>query len=178
MLKRAICLCLSMVIPLLLFAACGQAEQGNTDVTNPQPTEAATEAASGETETGASAEAGACSHVTDAEVGEAIGKTVSRHEENSGQCTYYTDDPVVFVTLDIDTENAESSWQGVTGGSDLAGAETNKVEGPGDEAYFGARDILYVKDGDIFMSLEAGFDTETRERARKLAPIVLANLKQ
>jgi hypothetical protein len=178
MLKQAIRLCIFMVIPLLLCAACGQAEESNTDITNPQPTAAATEAASGETEGDANSEAGPCSYVTDAEVGEAIGKTVSRHEENSGQCTYYTDDPVVFVTLEVDTENAESSWQGVTGGTSLAGGETNKVEGLGEEAFFGARDILYVKDGDIFMSLEAGFDTETRERARKLAPIVLVNLKR
>ena len=84
----------------------------------------------------------------------------------------------MFVTLEVDTENAESSWQGVTGGNDLAGAETNKGEGLGDEAFFGARDILYVKDGYIFMSLEAGFDMETRERARKLAPMILAKLKR
>ncbi len=165
------------VIPLVLCAACGQAEQGNTNVMNSPPTTAATKAASGETEGGARSEAGACSYVTDAEVGEAIGKSVSRHEESSGQCTYYTDDPVVFVTLNVDTENAESSWQGVTSGNSLAGAETNKVEGIGEEAFFGARDILYVRDGEIFMSLEAGFDTETRERARKLAPMILSKLK-
>ena len=174
MLTQAIRLCIFRVIPLLLCAACGQAEQSTTDVTNPQPTAAA----SGETEGDANSEAGPCSYVTDAEVGEAIGKSISRHEENSGQCTYYTDDPMVFVTLEVDTENAESSWQGVTGGTDLAGGETNKVEGTGEEAFFGARDILYVKDGDIFMSLEAGFDTETRERARKLAPMILAKLKR
>ncbi len=169
---------LFMVIPLVLCAACGQAEQGTTDVSNPPPTTAATEAASDDAEGGTSSEAGACSHITDAEIGEAISKTVSRHEENSGQCTHYTDDPVVIVTLNVDTENAESSWQGVTSGNSLAGAETNKVEGLGQETFFGARDILYVKDGDIFMSLEAGFDTETRERARKLAPMILAKLKR
>jgi hypothetical protein len=167
-----------LVIPLVLCTACGQAEQANTDVTNPPLTPAATEAPSGETASGAITDAGACSYVTDAEVGESIGKTVSRHEENSGQCAYYTDDPVVFVTLEVDTENAESSWQGVTGGTSLVGGETNKVEGLGEEAFFGARDILYVKDGDIFMSLEADFDTETRERATKLAPMILGKLKR
>ena len=178
MLKQPIRTCIFLVMPLVLCTACGQADQGSTEAANPPTTTAATVAAPDEGEGGANSEAGPCSYVTDAEIGEAIGKSVSRHEENSGQCAYYTDDPVVFVTLDVDTEDADASWRGVKGGTSLAGGETNKVEGIGEEAFFGARDILYVKDGDIFMSLEAGFDTETRERARKLAPIVLANLKQ
>jgi len=178
MLKHAIRLLTLMVIPLVLCAACGQAEQGTTDVTDPLPTAAVTEAASGDAEGGASSEAAACSHVTDAEIGETIGKPVSRHEENSGQCTYYIDDPLLFVTLNVDTEDAESSWQGVKSGNSLAGAAENKVEGIGEEAFFGARDILYVKDGDIFLSLEAGFDTEMRARAKKLALMILAKFKQ
>ena len=175
MLKHAFRLLTLMVIPLVLCAACGQAEQGTTD---PLPTAAVTEAASGDAEGGASSEAAACSHITDAEIAETINKPVSRHEENGGKCTYYTDDPLLFVTLDVDTEDAESSWQGVKSGNSLAGAEENKVEGIGEEAFFGARDILYVKDGDIFLSLEAGFDTETRARAKKLALMILAKFKQ
>ncbi len=165
-----------LCLPLLLCAACGQAQQDTDSAPSPQPTAVATTVPAGDD--GADDTADACSHVTDAEIGESIGKTVSRHEVNSGQCTYYTDDPVLFVTLNVDTEDAESSWQGVKGGNSLAGAEENKVEGIGEVAFFGARDILYVKDGDIFLSLEAGFDTETRERAKKLAPMILAKVKQ
>ncbi len=59
--KQAIRLCMFLVIPLMLCAACGQAQQASTDVTSPPPTTAATEAASGEAEGGASTEAGVCS---------------------------------------------------------------------------------------------------------------------
>ncbi len=165
-----------IVIVLLLCAACGQAQEDTTSALSLRATALATTASAGAE--GSDDTADTCSFVNDEEIGTAIDKTVTRHEENSGQCTYYTDDPVVFVTLDVDTEDADASWQGVKGGNSLTGAEENKVEGIGEEAFFGARDILYVKDGDIYMSLEAGFDTETRERAKKLAPMNLEKLKQ
>ncbi|MDQ3855221.1 MAG: hypothetical protein M3281_02345 [Chloroflexota bacterium] len=107
----------------------------------------------------------------------AVDKPLTRQHADGPRCTYYTDDPLVFVTLQIDQENAEASWQGVTAGQDVAGAESDQVKGLGEKAFFGARDVLYVRDGNTFLMVEAGFDNKVRERAQKVAKLVLAKVQ-
>lgn len=122
---------------------------------------------------GATVVEGPCAVVTRGELEAAVGQPLTREEVNGTRCTYYTDDPLVFVTLEVDRENAKASWQGVTAGQDLAGAESNKASGLGDEAFFGARDVLYVRDGDTFLMIEAGFDDKVCDPAEKVAKLLL-----
>ena len=154
----------------MLLAACGSTPN-STPVPTPMPT---SPLPVGEEDDGGAAAGGdPCAVVTGAELESAVGKPVTRQDADGPRCTYYTDDPVVFVTLEVDQENAEASWQGVTAGQDLTEAQSDEVTGLGDEAFFGARDILYVRSGDTFLMVEAGFDDKVRDRAEKVARLVL-----
>jgi hypothetical protein len=41
---------------------------------------------------------------------------------------------------------------------------------------FGPRDRLYVKQDNVFIAIDAGFDDRVRERARKVARLLVSTL--
>jgi hypothetical protein len=83
----------------------------------------------------------------------------------------------VFVDLEVDRQTAAESWKGVNTGDALIGAAPNSVPGLGEQAFFGPRDRLYVLSGQAFLAIEAGFDNDVRERARKVATVALGKLR-
>lgn len=167
---------LVMAVIVALLVGCGQAGNQapvNTAPTTAPPAAAATQSLPVEEEAAEGDNQGPCAIVTRAELQPLVDKPLTREEVDGPRCTYYTDDPLVFVTLEVDRENAQASWEGVTAGQDLAGAESNQVSGLGEQAFFGARDILYVRDGETFLMIEAGFDDKVRQRAQAVAKLVL-----
>ena len=119
----------------------------------------------------------ACSVVTGADLGGVVGKPITRQQSQSPtRCVYYTDDPLVFVDLELDRENAATSWRGVNEGNTAIGASKEAVTGLGDQAFFGPRDRLYVLKGNVFLAIEAGFDADVRERAKKVAGLALTKV--
>ncbi len=118
-----------------------------------------------------------CSSITDAEIAEAIGVSVDRHEApKANQCVYYTADPLVFIDIELDRESGDAAWQGINAGNSLIDAPQDSLTGIGDEAFFGPRNRLYIKKGSAFAAIEAGFDDKVRERARKVAQVVTAKM--
>jgi hypothetical protein len=92
------------------------------------------------------------------------------------RCVYYTDDPLVFVDLEVDREHAADSWKGVAAGNSAIGAAPSPVPGLGDQAVFGPRDRLYVLEGGVFLAIEAGFDDKVRDRATRVATLALSKV--
>ena len=74
-------------------------------------------------------------------------------------------------------ESAAESWKGINAGNAMIGADHEKLSGIGEQAVFGPRDRLYVLSGDAFLAIEAGFDNAVRERAKKVAALVLSKLR-
>ncbi|MEP6600637.1 MAG: hypothetical protein ABJB49_02355 [Nitrospirota bacterium] len=118
-----------------------------------------------------------CSAIAASELADALGGPVTRQESpTSKRCVYYTSNPVVYADIEIDRESGEESWKGVNAGDSLIGAQQDSLAGIGDMAFFGPRDRLYVKKGNTFIAIEAGFDDKVRERARKIARVVAPKL--
>jgi hypothetical protein len=106
-----------------------------------------------------------------------LGKPITRQQSQSpSRCIYYTDDPLVYVDIDVDRENGPASWKGVNGGNTAIGASQEAVAGLGDQAFFGPRDRLYVLKGSTFLAVEAGFDANARDRAKKVAGLALTKV--
>ena len=120
---------------------------------------------------------GPCSFITQAEMSTVLGRSVTRQEPSGRRCIYYTEDPLVFVDLELDRQTAAESWKGVNAGNALIGAAQNSVPNLGEQAFFGPRDRLYVLSGQAFLAIEAGFDNAVRERARKVAMLALHKLR-
>ena len=126
----------------------------------------------------AAAGGGPCSFITQDEMAALLGKPVTRQEEPTGnRCVYYTEDPLVYVDLEIDRESAAQAWKGVDAGNEVIGAAQDDVAGPGEQVFFGPRDRLYVLSGDAFLAIEAGFDDKARERAKEVAALALDKLR-
>jgi hypothetical protein len=95
-----------------------------------------------------------------------IGTNVTRREDRSaGRCVFYTNDPLVYVDLEVDRQNAPAAWKGVSAGNTLIGATEAGLAGLGEHAFFGPRDRLYVLRGQTFLAIDAGFDANVRDRA-------------
>ena len=157
------------VVIAVVLAACDQgsdqAKATSASTSSPQPTTAA-------------ASKGACSFITPEEMGTVLGQPVTRQDESTGRrCIYYTADPLVFVDLEIDRESAAESWKGINAGNALIGADQEKLSGIGEQAFFGPRDRLYVRSGDAFLAIEAGFDNAVRARAEKVATLAVSKLR-
>jgi hypothetical protein len=122
--------------------------------------------------------ASVCELIPETELNEAMGAPVTRREEQSPtRCVYYTADPVVFADIEIDRENAEASWAGVSAGNDIIDAPEDSVAGIGDKAFFGPRDRLYIMKGNTYAAIEAGFDDKVRDRARRIARVVMEKVQ-
>ena len=135
-------------------------------------------AAGGETATATAAAAKTtdgdpCALFTEAQMGQVIGTTVTRHETQSSRCIYYTADPNVYVDLEVNRSDADAMWKGVNAGNAAIGAAQDSLAGIGDQAFFGPRDRLYARKGGTFVAVEAGFDAKVRDRARKVARAAL-----
>lgn len=153
----------------LLFAFCvacsGSAEDSADTVVAAQATDQP------------SSQEGTCSLITDAEIGEAIGASVISHEAPTpNQCIYSTAEPMVFIDVELDREDGEAAWRGINAGNAMIEAAQDSLTGIGDEAFFGPRNRLYIKKGGSFAAIEAGFDDKVRERARKVAAVVVAKM--
>ena len=121
---------------------------------------------------------GPCSVITRDEMATVLETPVTRQEEPTGtRCVYYTEDPLVYVDLEIDRQNAAEAWKGVNSGNEVIGADQDTVLGLGEQAFFGPRDRLYVLSGDAFLAIEAGFDDKVRERAAKVATLAVNKLR-
>jgi hypothetical protein len=163
---------LALVTTAAVLGGCGPRD-------NEAATEAGTEATAADANaTDSGAARNPCLIVTEAEMQEVLGTAVTRQQEpTSTRCIYYTDNPVVYVDLEIDRQNASSSWDGVNRGNTMIGAARDSLVGVGDEAFFGPRDRLYVLRGNVFIAVEAGFDDQVRERARKVAELALRKVE-
>jgi hypothetical protein len=134
-----------------------------------------TAAGAGDTQS-ASARNG-CPPVTEAEITEAIGVPVTEKQETrEGHCLYKTANPVIYADIEARWGNADAEWQGINAGDSTIGAPQDSLAGIGDKAMFGPRDRLYVKQDDVFIAIDAGFDDKVRERARKVAKLVVSKL--
>lgn len=162
MTKRVVRIAVSFV------AAAGVAACGGRAADSGSGGESAT--ASATTAGAKTADADPCAVFTQAQMGEIIGAPITRQETQSGnRCIYYTADPVVYVDLQVDRSDADASWKGVNAGNAAIGAAQDSLAGIGDEAFFGPRDKLYARKGGTFVAVEAGFDANVRDRARKVA---------
>jgi hypothetical protein len=167
-----------------LLAACGSSPAPTSPLpaATAAPTTAAAQTAATPAAVPAKASGGSqaagrdtCALVPGADLAAVLGKQVTRQQAQSAtRCTYYTDDPMVFVDLEIDRENGSAAWKGVNGGNASIGASPDAVAGLGDQAFFGPRDRLYVLKGNTFLAIEAGFDDQVRDRARKVAQVALS----
>jgi hypothetical protein len=159
-------MCAVIVVVLAAFVqGPAQARAISASTSSPQPTTAA-------------ASQGPCSFITPAEMGSVLGQPVTRQDERAGRrCIYYTADPLVFVDLEVDRESAAESWKGVNTGNAMIGADQEKLSSIGEQAAFGPRDRLYVLSGDVFVAIEAGFDANVRERAKKVASLAVSKLR-
>jgi hypothetical protein len=118
-----------------------------------------------------------CSIISGAELSGVLGKPVTRQQaQGATRCTYFTDDPLVYVEMELDRENGAAAWKGVNEGNTTIGASKDAVTGLGDQAFFGPRDRLYVLKGSTFIAIEAGFDAEVRERAKKVAGLAVTKV--
>jgi len=123
------------------------------------------------------ADQNACSAIAASELTDALGGAVTRQESpTASRCVYYTADPLVYADIEIDRENADAAWKGVNAGDSIIGAQQDSLAGIGDQAFFGPRDRLYVKKGNAFVAIEAGFDAKVRERAKSIARVVTSKL--
>lgn len=159
------------IVVLLLGAACGGADAGGDSRADSAEASAGTAAAP-------AASPDPCAVLTQEEMSAAIGTSVTGTERTaSTRCLYKTDNPLVYVDLEVDRENADAAWQGTGAGNAAIGAQQDTVAGLGAEALFGPRDRLYVRAGSAFVGIEAGFDDQVRARARKVAAAVLPKLR-
>jgi hypothetical protein len=162
---------LTVALTTLALAACGRGEEepaAQMDAAAP-----ATAAATAPVDVSQP-----CALLTQAELGKVLGTPVTRQEEPSGtRCIYYTDDPVVFLDLEIDRQNAAAPWEGINQGNSMIDAPQDSLAGIGDQAFFGPRNRLYVLRGNTFMAIEAGFDDKVRGRAKRVAGLALRKLQ-
>ena len=118
-----------------------------------------------------------CPPVTDAQMAEAIGEAVTeKMETKEGHCLYKTANPVIYADIESRWGNADAEWQGINAGDSTIGAPQDSLTGIGDKAMFGPRDRLYVKQDDVFIAIDAGFDEKVRDRARKVARLLVSTL--
>jgi hypothetical protein len=111
------------------------------------------------------------------ELSRVIGTTVTRREDRSpDRCVFHTNDPLVYVDLQVDRQNAAEAWKGVSAGNALIGAKPEGPSGLGEQAFFGPRERLYVMRGQTFVAIEAGFDADVRDRAKRVAELVLSKI--
>lgn len=161
------------IVVLLFAAACGGADAG--DEARADSTEASANTAAAPT---SAASQDPCTVLTQEEMAAAIGAPVVGTERTSStRCLYKTADPLVYVDLEVDRENADAAWQGIGGGNAAIGAAQDTIAGLGAEAFFGPRDRLYVRAASAFVAIEAGFDDRARARARDVAAAVLPKLR-
>lgn len=118
-----------------------------------------------------------CPPVSEDEMSEVIGATVTEKQETrEGHCIYKTADHIVYADIEARWGNAEAEWQGINAGDSVIGAPQDSLAGIGDKAMFGPRDRLYVKQDDVFIVIDAGFDEKAKERARKIARLLVSKL--
>ena len=153
----------SLMVATFALAGCDQA-QDRGGSSKPAPS-------------ASSGERAVCSSITTAEMSSAIGKRVVRSEQRvTTRCAYFTDDPLVYADLEVEPEG-EAAWKGVNAGNTLIGAARDDLSAIGDQAFFGPRDRLYVLSKGTFLAIEAGFDNEVRDRAKRVATLVLSKLR-
>jgi hypothetical protein len=142
-----------------------------------KPADSAKDTGGVATDTQSSAAKSGCPPVTEAEMADAIGAPVTEKQETrEGHCLYKTANPVVYADIEARWGNADAEWQGINAGDSTIGAPQDSLTGIGDKAMFGPRDRLYVKQDDVFIAIDAGFDENVRERARKVAKLVVSKL--
>jgi hypothetical protein len=132
---------------------------------------------SGAGEASAARKGTTCPPVTDEQMAEAIGEPVTEKQETKeGHCLYKTANPVVYADIESRWGNADAEWQGINAGDSTIGAPQDSLTRIGDKAMFGPRDRLYVKQDDVFIAIDAGFDEKVRERARSVARLLVSTL--
>ena len=167
--KRIVRIGLSFVAAVGALACGGKADSGAAGGEG----ETASATASATTAGAKTTDRDPCALFTEAQMGEVIGTTVTRHETQSSRCIYYTADPNVYVDLEVNRSDADAMWKGVNAGNAAIGAAQDSLAGIGDQAFFGPRDRLYARKGGTFVAVEAGFDAKERDRARKVARAAL-----
>ncbi len=165
--KRTLTLAVMSVASALALASCGPAANQASATSDRNSATSSPATAPDESP---------CSFITQTEMSTVLDRPVTRQEPSGRRCIYYTEDPLVFVDLELDRQTAAELWKGVNAGNALIGAAQNSVPGLGEQAFFGPRDRLYVLSGQAFLAIEAGFDNDVRERARKVAVLAPGKL--
>ena len=157
----------AFVATALILAACssdGDSSAGSTDTGASQEIASTTQAGD------------PCGLISDAEMSEAIGAAVTaKSNPAANSCLFSTADALVFASVEIDRDGA-AAWQGINAGDSLIGAPQDSLAGVGDKAFFGPRDRLYVLKGNTFAAIEAGFDDKVRDRARRIAKVLVPRI--
>ena len=134
---------------LLVAASCGKAPGGST---------AASPARAAAVERRSSGRIDAPALLTKEEVTAIIGVPVTSLETTSAaNATYKTANPVMEASLEAErkdgTDDALQTMAGARTATNLLGGKPELVAGLGDDAFFGAMSILYVRAGDIVLNI-------------------------
>ncbi|MEP7132970.1 MAG: hypothetical protein ABI914_07380 [Acidobacteriota bacterium] len=136
-------------ISLAMVACGGKAPNGSTAVSSTGPARQAGRS-SGEIDTPAL--------LTKEEVSAIIGAQVTSLESNSkSNVTYKTANPMLEASLEAErrhgVSDAEESMAGARKATNLLGGKPEAVAGLGDDAFFGAMSFLYVRSGDVVLTI-------------------------
>ncbi|MEO8190263.1 MAG: hypothetical protein ABI682_07950 [Acidobacteriota bacterium] len=136
-------------ISLAMGACGGKAPSGSTAVSSPEPAREAMRS-SGKIDTPAL--------LTKEEVSAIIGSPVTSLESNSkSHVTYKTANPMLEASLEAErgrsTADAQQTMAGARTATNMLGGKPEAVTGLGDEAFFGAMSFLYVRSGDVVLTV-------------------------
>lgn len=135
---------------LLTMVACGgKAPSGSTAVSSADPAREARRS-SGKIDTP--------SLLTKEEVSAIIGVPVTSLESNSAShVTYKTANPMLEASLEAErrhsSADAQQTMAGARTATNMLGGKPDAVAGLGDEAFFGAMSFLYVRSGDVVLTI-------------------------
>lgn len=140
------------VLPRVLLGAVAFAgiACGRTDSGSPALSRAGVSRSSGT--------AGVASLVTKEEVSAIFGVPVTALEpDGQSSVTYKTADPMMYATLEVDRKDdaadAETAMAGARKATGFVGGTPQPVAGLGDDAFFGAMSVLYVRKGSVVLNI-------------------------
>ena len=118
----------------------------------------------------------ACSLVTKEEIEAALGATISEVVSDGHDCTYRpAEGSFKSAQISVDYEQAAAAMQGAKAGVKMVGLGQT-VSGIGDEAVYMAPGVLYVRKGDVFMTISLFYADNPLDKTKALAEKAFARL--
>jgi len=153
---------------LLVVAGCGLGSSRNETKRQDQPTAKA--------KTISSARRDPCSLVTKKEIEAALSAPISEAVSNGNDCTYHpAEGSLKGATISVEWEEAAAAMQGAKAGVKMIGLG-QPVADIGDEAVFMAPGVLYVRKGDVFITINLYYADNALDKTKALAEKVFARL--